>query len=60
MEDAQEKATLRVKSCLKKKLFSKIDFSAMLGMTRPTLDSRLSTGEWRKRELDIIFNETEF
>jgi len=60
MEDIQEKATLRVKSCVKRKLFTKTDFAKMLNIGRPTLDSRLKKGDWRKKELDIIFNETEF
>jgi len=60
MEDAQEKASLRVKSCLRKKLFTKTDFCKMIGISRPTLYLRLEKGDWRKNELDIIFNETDF
>jgi hypothetical protein len=60
MEDLQVKATLAVTSCVKKKLFTKTDFARMLDMTRVTLNSRLKNGDWRKRELDVIFNETEF
>jgi predicted XRE-type DNA-binding protein len=57
MEEKQYESSMAVKSWIKFKLYTKIEIAEMIGITRPTLDDRIKTGFWRKKEINIILKE---
>lgn len=60
MEDLQQRATRMADSWISKGLYTKTEFSKLLGMSRPTLNSRLENGNWRKKEIDIVLENCPF
>lgn len=52
--DFKEKHTIVVKSLLDCSIFTKTDLAEKLGISRPTLDTRLKVSNWKKGELAII------
>lgn len=50
----KEKHTMVVRSLLDCSIFTKTDLAEKLGISRPTLDTRLKLGNWKKGELAII------
>ncbi len=51
MELAQEIATSRINRLIESKAITKQELSDVLGMSRVTLNTRLTTGNWKKTEL---------
>lgn len=51
-------ATFKVMACIG--TFTKTEISETLNITRPTLDSRLKTHNWRFKELEIIIKKFNF
>ena len=51
MELAQEIATSRINRLIDSKAITKQELSDVLGMSRVTLNTRLTTGNWKKTEL---------
>ena len=60
MEDLQQKVTFMVPRWIGKGLYTKTEFSEMLGISRPTLNLRIKNGNWRQREIDIISENCPF
>jgi hypothetical protein len=56
----QQEVTSRVKLWIRDGLYTKTDFSSIIGMSRPTLDSRLKKSNWSKNEIDIIKTKCPF
>ena len=51
MDLAKEIATSRIKRLIDSKVFTRKSLSDRLGISRVTLNTRLSTGNWKKTEL---------
>ena len=50
----KEKHTTVVKALLDCNIFTKTDLAEKLGISRPTLDTRIKQHNWKKGELAII------
>lgn len=48
-----QKTTKNVITLLQRR-YNKMEFSELLGMSRPTLDTRLDLGNWKKTEVAFI------
>ena len=60
MEDLQQKVSYLVPLWVKKGLYTKTEFAALLGISRPTLNSRMKNGRWKQKEIDIIIENCPF
>ena len=47
-------ATIKLNAMLNSSIITKIELAERLGITRPTLDIRLSKSNWKKSELHLI------
>lgn len=47
-------ATIKLNAMLNSSIITKIELAERLGITRPTLDIRLSKNNWKKSELHLI------
>jgi len=47
-------ATIKVNAMINSKRKTKVELSELIGIGRPTLDSRLKNNSWKKGELEII------